>query len=179
MTIEPNATSDSPTQYYQSRLESHQHVAHEIATKKQLVTRSRVLVLAVWLVLFVLALNGYLSTTSAIALAAFAFLGFVFLAAWDELLARRIRISNEYAEISRIQLARMDRRWKEIPEVDVLPPEHAEEVSYDLDLFGHASLFQLICRANTTRGSEILRDWIASPADPDTCLLYTSDAADE
>ena len=177
MTIESKASSNSPTDYYQSRLESHQLVAREIANKKQYVTRSRLLVLAVWLVLFVLALNGYLSIATAIAFAGLAFLGFVFLAAWDELLSRKIRVSNEYAEIARIQLARMNRAWKDVPEVDVLPPEHAREVSYDLDLFGHASLFQLLCRANTTRGREILRDWIATPAEPATVQLRNDAAA--
>ncbi|MBB76489.1 MAG: DNA mismatch repair protein, partial [Planctomycetaceae bacterium] len=41
----------------------------------------------------------------------------------------------------------------------------------DLDLFGHASLFQWICRCETRSGTTTLRDWLLEPAVPSEILL--------
>ena len=38
--------------------------------------------------------------------------------------------------------------------------------SDDLDLFGKASLFHLLCVANTPMGVQTLRQWLLHPADP-------------
>src|SRR5690606_16178459 len=38
----------------------------------------------------------------------------------------------------------------------------------DLDIFGPASLFQLICSARTRLGEDMLADWLSRPADAET-----------
>ncbi len=160
-------THSSPRSYYQEQIAGHTATAGVVAKSKQVVSRARSAVIGVWLLLFVLALNGYMSGTIAWLLAGVAFVALLVLAAWDERLARRIALANERSEIARIQLARLDREWKNVPEYDVLPPDSMKQASADLDLFGHASLYQLVCRANTPRGRELLRDWLALGASPE------------
>jgi hypothetical protein len=64
------------------------------------------------------------------------------------------------------QLARLDRRWDAIPTTEIdLPPEHAF-VANDLDLFGPASLFDLVSLTHTPFGRDTLRDWLVVPALP-------------
>ena len=45
----------------------------------------------------------------------------------------------------------------------IIPPQ-CQAVADDLDLFGHASLFQLLSAANTPIGIETLRDWLLEGA---------------
>ncbi|HUT11439.1 MAG TPA: DNA mismatch repair protein [Thermoguttaceae bacterium] len=62
--------------------------------------------------------------------------------------------------------ARLERRWREIPLTGVEVPEGEATFAEDLDLFGHASLFQLTCTAGTPAGIATLGDWLLHPADP-------------
>jgi hypothetical protein len=49
-----------------------------------------------------------------------------------------------------------------------IPKEHL--YANDLDIFGHASVFQYINRTTSEMGSSTLADWLLSPADADTIL---------
>jgi hypothetical protein len=72
---------------------------------------------------------------------------------------------RERLRINEMQLARLDRRWGIIPACDVELPPQCAPIANDLDLFGHASLYQLISQARTPFGCETLRDWLLEPAD--------------
>lgn len=50
--------------------------------------------------------------------------------------------------------------------------------SYDLDLFGHASLFQYINRTGTKLAADMLAQWLKKPSAPDVILLR-QEAAEE
>ncbi len=63
-----------------------------------------------------------------------------------------------------MSLARIDRHWKYVREFEVQLPESDRDVANDLDLFGHASLFQLLNRAWTPRGRATLARWLVHPA---------------
>jgi MutS domain V len=67
-------------------------------------------------------------------------------------------------EINETQLARLDRRWDRLPTTKIEVPPQCEAVANDLDLFGHASLYQLVSQANTPFGRDTLRDWLLAPA---------------
>ncbi len=58
----------------------------------------------------------------------------------------------------------MHRDWTALPEPLVSVPPRHQAVADDLDLFGHASLFQMVCAANTPIGAETLRDWFLETA---------------
>jgi DNA mismatch repair ATPase MutS len=61
-------------------------------------------------------------------------------------------------------LARLDNRWMGAAEPGdrFLDPSHP--YARDLDLFGKASLFELLCTARTCAGQEILARWLLRPA---------------
>lgn len=167
MDSDSTSSLDDPRRWYAQRLNTHTSEANSLTEWKRQVSRSRLGIVAVWLVLLVLGLNGYLTAGVGWGLAAFAFFILIVLATIDERLGDRLKLKNEQAAIARVQLARLDRAWKQIPEIPVTAPEEASNVSRDLDLFGHASLFQLLCRANTPTGIALLRDWLVTSASPD------------
>ena len=76
---------------------------------------------------------------------------------------------SRHRELRRINeqfIARLHRRWSEVPLPAVFVPEEHQAVANDLDLFGHASVHQFLSQANTPMGLETLRDWLLHPAHP-------------
>ena len=65
-------------------------------------------------------------------------------------------------------LDRLDHKWpgSGIQTTDYVPPEHP--YCADLDLFGHGSLFELLCAARTRAGEETLARWLSAPAAVET-----------
>ena len=91
---------------------------------------------------------------------------FVVLAVYHARLGRqRARLATLCA-IQEEALARLDRRWGDLPMpwVPEVPPEHP--YAEDLDIIGRASLFQLLDTTATRMGRESLAAWLLAPADP-------------
>jgi len=63
-------------------------------------------------------------------------------------------------------IARLENHWMGTGEQGsrFLDPRHP--YAQDLDLFGHASLFELLCAARTRAGEDVLASWLKSPATP-------------
>ncbi len=93
-----------------------------------------------------------------------AFLAFAVL---DDWMKRNREHLLQLQQVNDWQLARKRRCWSGIPIPVVTIPTPYAAVAKDLDLFGQASLFQLLCLAHTPRGMAILRDWILEPASPE------------
>lgn len=78
---------------------------------------------------------------------------------------------RRYAELWRIDdeaVRRVARDWDSLPaHAPVAVPER-HPYAGDLDLFGHASLFQLLGSVATPRGAATLAAWLAAPAPPET-----------
>ncbi len=67
-------------------------------------------------------------------------------------------------EINQHAIHRLNRKWSEFP-VPVAPPELCElPESQDLNLFGPASLFQLLSTQRTPQGRATLANWLIHPA---------------
>jgi len=73
----------------------------------------------------------------------------------------QLRIINEQS------LARINRLWDDFPAPSYNVPEAFETTAADLDVFGHASVFQLLCTAETTEGIRCLGNWLTEPAPAD------------
>ena len=60
---------------------------------------------------------------------------------------------------------RLDHNWigHGIQDTDFIPEDHP--YGADLDIFGEASLFELLCTARTSAGEQTLARWLAAPAD--------------
>ena len=72
---------------------------------------------------------------------------------------RRIRIN-------RWGLARRARDWDRLVEIQADESIANLPLAVDLDLFGHASLMQLLCTAQTEEGISTLVRWLVEPSDP-------------
>jgi hypothetical protein len=87
------------------------------------------------------------------------------------LLGRRLRYRQEVNELLHLSsehaLARLGRSWEKFPVPGVEIPNRHAAMAKDLDLFGPASLFHLLCRARTGMGVTTLRDWLLEPARPE------------
>ncbi len=84
--------------------------------------------------------------------------------------ARHERREREVARLRLLQrvnqwaLARLNRKWSELPEPPI-PPD-ADTTTADLNLFGRASLMELTSTAHTEEGVACLSRWLANPAPP-------------
>ena len=90
--------------------------------------------------------------------------GFILLAIWHGRVIESLRDHGRAILFYDRGLARIEDRWAETGETGerFLTPLHP--YSRDLDLFGNASLFQLLCTARTRAGEETLAAWLLSAA---------------
>ena len=95
-------------------------------------------------------------------------LGFVALVIWHDRLLRRHDAAERAAVWYDDGLARLDARFagRGASGDRFRDPEHP--YAEDLDLFGAGSLFELLCRARTRAGEDVLAQWLRAPASPDT-----------
>ncbi len=90
------------------------------------------------------------------------FLGMVF---WHEGLESQLNDDRIWLRLNRQCLARLNRNWDQLPVVPVEPEPEFAALSNDLDLFGRASLFQLIGGVQTPMGIRLLRRWMVTVPD--------------
>ena len=130
-------------------------------------------------------ISGYLRllTVLAAALTAFAAFDRGALSAWWLLVPVVVffllggvlqRIETERTKLSRAvafyerALARLDGRWAGTGETGERFVNGHHLYAEDLDIFGNASLFQLLSTTCTRMGAETLASWLRAPAPPDT-----------
>ena len=105
---------------------------------------------------------GVVLPTLAVALLA----SFVALAVIHARVLRAQRHAEARESLAQKALARIARDWTELP-VPRLPARASEAVvARDLDLFGTASLFQLLGTVATPPGKSTLARWLLEPAEP-------------
>jgi hypothetical protein len=81
----------------------------------------------------------------------------------DRVIASQRR-AGDLARINEEALLRIDRDWKDLPVPNLAAVE--SPLAHDLDLFGRASLFQLLGTIHTPPGKAALRSWLLEPASP-------------
>ena len=166
-TLNSNDVDAELRSHYEDRIAACQRQVEVWKQQRLWISRGRgaSFLLAVLFVYFGIA--GTIPAILSYGLGGIVFIGFVLLVARDETLQEASYVANLRREISSTQLARMDRQWDQIPAVKIDVPASAQSISLDLDLFGHASLYQFVCRAHTPRGRQLLRDWLIAAASPD------------
>ena len=92
---------------------------------------------------------------------------FVGLVLFHERVRRRLRLAERSVAFYQRGLDRLEDRWAGTGEqgTDFLDDGHP--YAPDLDLFGHGSLFELLCTARTRGGERTLAEWLQRPAAPD------------
>ncbi len=103
---------------------------------------------------------------------------FIFLAVLQERWIRFIRRCSRAILFYESALRRLDGTWAGTGEPGdrFLDPSHP--YSRDLDLFGKASLFELLCTARTRAGEETLAQWLLFPVSIDEIRRRQSAAAE-
>jgi hypothetical protein len=96
------------------------------------------------------------------------FLIFGFLVAIHARVEEKVQLLDALRTVNVRGIARIDCDWDALPAVWLPPGVDTEGHPYavDLDLFGRASLFQLLGPAATTFGNSILGGWLLRPAMP-------------
>jgi hypothetical protein len=75
-------------------------------------------------------------------------------------------------------LERIENRWQGKGNQETAYAEEAHLYAKDLDIFGPASLFELLCTARTRSGEEILASWLREPV-PRSEILQRQEAVQE
>lgn len=81
-------------------------------------------------------------------------------------------------DINQHAASRYERKWKEFPEPKTLNSWQHIAFVRDLDLFGHASLSQLLGTAHTPTGRATVSRWLLEPAAPATIELRQQSVAE-
>jgi len=158
-------SSNSPDAAYRGRIASLTSDEQALSRKDLWLSHIRVAAFLLAVVLFVVGWWAGLGRLWWLPGAA-ALFGFVALVTWHESLRRRLVRAGILRDINQQGLARRKRNWKGLREEPIeVPPQHLA-VSTDLDLFGHASLYQLMNCCGTPIGRITLRNWLLEGADP-------------
>jgi hypothetical protein len=97
--------------------------------------------------------------------AGFWFLAFLWVIPYHDRVIRRQRRQGELRKVNEEGLLRLARDWSALPLPSLPEPDDAERpIARDLNLFGRASLAQLLGTVHTPPGKTALADWLLHPA---------------
>jgi hypothetical protein len=95
---------------------------------------------------------------------------FLALVVWHGRVDDQQQWSEALARVNREQRGRVRRDWAVVPHLDVPAPDEHHPYVADLDLFGRASLFDLLAAVATPRGRAVLAAWLLQPAAADVII---------
>jgi hypothetical protein len=100
--------------------------------------------------------------------AGFWFLAFLWVIPYHDRVIRRQKREGELRKVNEEELLRLARDWSALPLPSLPEPDDAERpIARDLNLFGRASLAQLLGTVHTPPGKTALADWLLHPAPPE------------
>ena len=155
--LEEKSYSSEPAVEYQSRLEHRGLEAARWLRLEKTISVSRLLVM------IVLAVVAWLSLQSGLFSPAWALvpLGlFIALVFAHRRVLSRASLAQRSAQYYEHGLARIEDRWVGNGPSGERFVDGAHPYAVDLDIFGNASLFQLLCTARTRSGEEVLAQWL-------------------
>ncbi len=106
------------------------------------------------------------------------FVLFFVLVGWHSRIEWRERWVAALAQVNVDAAARVSRDWNALAPARTAGPGPTHPYADDLDVFGHASLFQLLGCAGTDAGRAMLAGWLTAGATPDV-ILARQQAVDE
>ena len=96
---------------------------------------------------------------------------FAFLGARHHVAQRRLFRAQLMADFNREGIARIRRRWSELPDPPTASPRKNHDYAGDLDLHGHASLLHLMGVCGTAPGRATLEGWLLERAAPEMIAM--------
>jgi hypothetical protein len=165
-TGESSSSGTSPAEAYAHRLQELNRVqAAEQRREKQLGFAK--LVVAAFTLVSAVALLHFLNELELLPIPIGVFL---VLGVLQENHIRRLRFRARAIDFFERGLARIEGRWAGSGETGERFLNQAHPYARDLDLFGRASLFELLCTARTRAGEETLAGWLLAAAPIDEVL---------
>ncbi len=158
---------DAATEYTH-RLETNRAACGHLANRSRAISYARVSTFLVAAACAIVAVTSPGAPTRWLLAAGGLFLaGFAALVAWHSDVERRERRHEALADINETALRKLRRDWSHlVPPAAAAPPSHP--YADDLDLFGRASLFELLWNDGSESGRRRLADWLAEGSAPDT-----------
>ena len=162
----PNAATapiGEPMQAYIQRLAIRRGEAEKLSRTDRWIGRSRLAMFAIVAFTFWLTF-GRLQMTYALLPVPIA--AFIILLFRHDFVRRQMDATRRACAFFEQGIDRIEDRWagKGVSGQNFLEPDHP--FGADLDVFGPASLFELLCAARTRKGQETLASWLKVPAPP-------------
>ncbi len=160
-TKSPAEVGSGPEAEYRARLsalEREQTELHESDRRYmgvKLVLLAALVIVAAWLVKYAPGRLPWLAVIVAALVVAFVL---------HERVLRRIRTARQRKGFYERGLARLEGRWAGTGRTGEQFLEQQHPYARDLDLFGKAGLFELLCTARTSAGERLLADWLLAAA---------------
>jgi ABC-type multidrug transport system fused ATPase/permease subunit len=152
------------TAAYRDRATRHAGLRDLERRRSATVSRFRLATFLAGVVLLIVAFRA--QSIAAVVAACASFIAFAVLVYWHSRIDERAEWHDTLRIVNERAIARIERRWDDLPAADAPPAADATHHPYaiDLDLFGRASLFQLLGPAATALGSGVLARWLLEPA---------------
>src|SRR5688572_5370658 len=152
-----------PRAEYEARIQARRERAQQQARVDHALSATRIGLGVAFLVLwwFTLGPDGISPLVLLLPVVAFAVVAVV-----HEAVARRRRVAQRAVAFYERGLARLEDRWAGQGETGARFLDESHPYAADIDLFGRASLFELLCTARTRAGQETLARWLRAPASP-------------
>jgi energy-coupling factor transporter ATP-binding protein EcfA2 len=153
---------------YGERVERYRGLRDAERRRSVLISRLRLAAFLPAAALLVWSLGGR-ATPALLATSTVLFGVFAALVVWHARVDERVEWYGALQTVNERAIARIERRWSDLPSGDApLSLDIARHpYAIDLDLFGRASLFQWLGPAATTSGSSMLAHWLVEPAERD------------
>jgi MutS domain V len=154
---------------YRERARQHEADRLKVARRSRYVSYARLAVFLAAAACLLSVFPGPVShATLRVGLAVAGLLAFVALVAWHSRIDARERRLAVLVQVNADAAARVCREWSALAPCGVDGPGAAHPYADDLDLFGRASVFQLLGWTGTDAGRSTLAAWITAPASPET-----------
>ena len=154
---------------YESRRKQFADLQADLVAESDKLSNYRLAVFVLGLVLGAIASVGVSSTSTMVVLFLFSilcFVGFVVLVIKHRRVAKEENRNRVLKELNEQAIHRLRREWDEFP-VPKSPEQYTDlPTARDLDVFGKASLFQLLSVQRTPQGRAKLAEWLIEPAAP-------------
>lgn len=159
-------TATPPKEFYRARAGRLESEVAALSRAARRLSTTRILVFLGAILLFLIAeIGGTPGPLPAVGGVALLIL-FVGLVARHRRLRREMRWREELMRYNVEGTRRIERDWDALPGAGTRGPGPKHAYSFDLDLFGRASLVQLLSTASTAPGRETLSGWLLEPARP-------------
>ena len=148
----------SPDDVYRARVVQYEAVAESEDARSRWYSRARLLVAAMAVAALVVLVRSQLASSAAVL--GFSVVMFVWLVMRHDRIERRRDAALAMVTLNEHALARRARSWQALPApwLPALPDDHP--FAADLDVFGHASLTQVLGPVRTPTGRRTLADWL-------------------